>query len=312
MAGYKPITSTFLFKNLGGSVLTGKINEAASKGKRYSEQDLLEQFVYIRNYEKSLLKQRVMTEFKEGRIEVIYADNVQVSKLMPFVLIPSQMGHKAVVFLNPFCNMRSDGLLNIRGNLLYTLLESAYLAKNFADNYNAIKNDTLVRQQGALMYANIFIKPINKMFNTNLDSIREGKILFLASKFYLKNVLGIDNDEYIFNVGSKIANRVSPYTLKETDSLVDEEAYQDLGTFIQALGDERLQLGFEGKLQIRNYLFNYISMYGESAPFALESMIYFIFMVNTVRRGAEKVFNQIQLEPIIEKSGEKMLRNLYR
>lgn len=312
MAGYKPITSTFLFKNLGGSVLTGKINEAASKGKRYSEQDLLEQFVYIRNYEKSLLKQRVMTEFKEGRIEVIYADNVQVSKLMPFVLIPSQIGHKAVVFLNPFCNMRSDGLLNIRGNLLYTLLESAYLAKNFADNYNAIKNDTLVRQQGALMYANIFIKPINKMFNTNLDSIREGKILFLASKFYLKNVLGIDNDEYIFNVGSKIANRVSPYTLKETDSLVDEEAYQDLGTFIQALGDERLQLGFEGKLQIRNYLFNYISMYGESAPFALESMIYFIFMVNTVRRGAEKVFNQIQLEPIIEKSGEKMLRNLYR
>jgi len=312
MAGYKPITSTFLFKNLGGSVLTGKINEAASKGKRYSEQDLLEQFVYIRNYEKSLLKQRVMTEFKEGRIEVIYADNVQVSKLMPFVLIPSQMGHKAVVFLNPFCNMRSDGLLNIRGNLLYTLLESAYLAKNFADNYNAIKNDTLVRQQGALMYANIFIKPINKMFNTNLDSVREGKILFLASKFYLKNVLGIDNDEYIFNVGSKIANRVSPYTLKETDSLVDEEAYQDLGTFIQALGDERLQLGFEGKLQIRNYLFNYISMYGESAPFALESMIYFIFMVNTVRRGAEKVFNQIQLEPIIEKSGEKMLRNLYR
>ena len=312
MAGYKPITSTFLFKNLGRSVLTGKINEAASKGKRYSEQDLLEQFVYIRNYEKSLLKQRVMTEFKEGRIEVIYADNVQVSKLMPFVLIPSQMGHKAVVFLNPFCNMRSDGLLNIRGNLLYTLLESAYLAKNFADNYNAIKNDTLVRQQGALMYANIFIKPINKMFNTNLDSIREGKILFLASKFYLKNVLGIDNDEYIFNVGSKIANRVSPYTLKETDSLVDEEAYQDLGTFIQALGDERLQLGFEGKLQIRNYLFTYISMYGESAPFALESMIYFIFMVNTVRRGAEKVFNQIQLEPIIEKSGEKMLRNLYR
>ena len=312
MAGYKPITSTFLFKNLGGNVLTSKINDAATKGKRYSEQDLLEQFVYIKNYEKSLLKQRVMTEFKEGRIEILYADNIQVSKLMPFVLIPSQIGHKAIIFLNPFCNMRSDGLLSIRGNLLYTLMESAYLAKNFADNYNAIKNDTLVRQQGALMYANIFIKPINKMFNTNLDSIREGKILYLASKFYLKNVLGIDNDEYIHNVGCKIANRVSPYTLKEVDSLVDEEAYQDLGTFIQALGDERLQLGFEGKLQIRNYLFNYISMFGESAPFALESMIYFIFMVNTVRRGAEKVFNQIQLEPIIEKNGEKMLRNLYR
>jgi hypothetical protein len=312
MAGYKPITSTFLFQNLGGSQLTGKINEAATKGKRYGEQDLLEQFVYIKNYEKSLLKQRVMTEFKEGRIELIYAEDVQVSKLMPFILVPSQMGHKAIIFLNPFCGMRSDGLLNIRGNLLYTLMESAYLAKNFVDNYNAIKNDTLMRQQGALMYANVFIKPINKMFNTNLDSTREGKVLFLASKFYLKNVLGVDNEEYIFSVGSKIANRVSPYTLKEVDSLVDEEAYENLATFIQALGDERLQLGFEGKLQVRTYLYNYITMFGEAAPFCLESMIYFIFMVNTVRRGGEKTFNQMQLEPIVEKSGEKMLRNLYR
>jgi hypothetical protein len=312
MAGYKPITSTFLFQNLGGSQLTGKINEAATKGKRYGEQDLLEQFVYIKNYEKSLLKQRVMTEFKEGKIELIYAEDVQVSKLMPFILVPSQMGHKAIIFLNPFCGMRSDGLLNIRGNLLYTLMESAYLAKNFVDNYNAVKNDTLMRQQGALMYANVFIKPINKMFNTNLDSTREGKVLFLASKFYLKNVLGVDNEEYIFSVGSKIANRVSPYTLKEVDSLVDEEAYENLATFIQALGDERLQLGFEGKLQVRTYLYNYITMFGEAAPFCLESMIYFIFMVNTVRRGGEKTFNQMQLEPIVEKSGEKMLRNLYR
>ena len=312
MAGYKPITSTFLFQNLGGSQLTGKINEAATKGKRYGEQDLLEQFVYIKNYEKSLLKQRVITEFKEGRIELIYAEDVQVSKLMPFILVPSQMGHKAIIFLNPFCGMRSDGLLNIRGNLLYTLMESAYLAKNFVDNYNAVKNDTLMRQQGALMYANVFIKPINKMFNTNLDSTREGKVLFLASKFYLKNVLGVDNEEYIFSVGSKIANRVSPYTLKEVDSLVDEEAYENLATFIQALGDERLQLGFEGKLQVRTYLYNYITMFGEAAPFCLESMIYFIFMVNTVRRGGEKTFNQMQLEPIVEKSGEKMLRNLYR
>jgi hypothetical protein len=150
------------------------------------------------------------------------------------------------------------------------------------------------------------------MFNTNLDTTREGKLLFLAGKFYLKNVLGIDNDEYIFNVCSKIANRVSPYTLKEVDTIVDEEAYADLSTFLQAITDDRLQLGFEGRLQVRNYLYTYISMYGESAPFCLESMIYFIFMVNTVRRGAEKIFNQFQLESIIEKSGEKMLRNLYR
>ena len=312
MAGYKPITSTFLFKNLGGNQLTSKINEAVMKGKKLTEQDLLEQFIHIKNYERSLLKQRVMTEYKEGRIELVYADGVQISKLMPFILVPGQMGHKVVIFLNPFCNMRSDGLISIQGGLLYTLMESGYLAKNFADNYNSVKNDTLMRQQGALMYANIFIKPINKVFNIHVDATREGKVLFLASKFYLKNVLGIDNDEYIFNVSSKVADRVSPYTLREVDNIVNEEAYEDISTFITALGDEKLNLGFEGKLQVRTYLYNYMTMFGESAPFCLESMIYFIFMVNTVRRGGNNIFTLFQLEPIVEKSGEKMLRNLYR
>lgn len=34
MAGYKPITSTFLFKNLGGNILTGKI-KTINKGGCY-------------------------------------------------------------------------------------------------------------------------------------------------------------------------------------------------------------------------------------------------------------------------------------
>ena len=130
MAGYKPITSTFLFKNLGGSNLTGRINEAVSKGRKLTQHDLLEQFVHIQNYERSLLKQRVLTEVKEGRIEIVYAEGVQLSQLMPFILVPAQIGYKAVLFLNPFCNMRQDGLINIQGSLLYTLLESAYLAKH--------------------------------------------------------------------------------------------------------------------------------------------------------------------------------------
>lgn len=311
MAGYKPITSTFLFKNLGGSNLTGRINEAVSKGRKLTQHDLLEQFVHIQNYERSLLKQRVLTEVKEGRIEIIYAEGAQLSQLMPFILVPAQIGYKAVLFLNPFCNMRQDGLINIQGSLLYTLLESAYLAKNFVENYNSIKNDTLVRQQGALMFANIFVRPLNKQYNLHADRTREGKVMFLASKYYLKNVLGIDNDEYIFNVSSRIADTVSPYTLKELDMLVEDEAYQDISTFIQALANDKLNLGLVN-LQVRSYLNAYISMYKEASTLCLESMVYFIFMVNTVRRGGNNIFNSLQLEPIVEKSGEKMLRNLYR
>lgn len=311
MAGYKPITSTFLFKNLGGSNLTGRINEAVAKGRKLTERDLLEQFVHIKNYERSLLKQRVLTEVKEGRIEMVYADGVQLSQIMPFILVPSQVGYKAVLFLNPFCNMRADGLISMHGSLLYTLLESAYLAKNFVENYNSIKNDTLVRQQGALMFANIFTRPLNKQFNLHADRTREGKVMFLAAKYYLKNVLGIDNDEYIFNVASRIADTVSPYTLKELDMLVEDDCYQDISTFIQGLANEKLNLGLGG-LQVRTYLNSYISMYKEASTLCLESMVYYIFMVNTVRRGGNNIFNSLQLEPIVEKSGEKMLRNLYR
>ena len=52
-------------------------------------------------------------------------------------------------------------------------------------------------------------------------------------------------------------------------------------------------------------------MYGESAPFALESMIYYIFMVNTVRRGADKLFNQITIRTNRRKNQEKKCLEVY-
>ena len=78
MAGYKPITSTFLFKNLGGNVLTGKINEAATSGKRYSEQDLLEQFVQS-VLKRDHLKKKKSKLFTNYYLNMVIHQNLKVN-----------------------------------------------------------------------------------------------------------------------------------------------------------------------------------------------------------------------------------------
>jgi hypothetical protein len=48
--------------------------------------------------------------------------------------------------------------------------------------------------------------------------------------------------------------------------IVEEEAFENLGSFIEALQDERLHLNLKG-LQVRGYIYSFVSMYKPSALF---------------------------------------------
>ena len=121
------------------------------------------------------------------------------------------------------------------------------------------RNNNVLIAQGSTLYANMFVKPINKRFNVHTDRERENKILFLAAKFYLKNVLGLQNNEIVFNNAMKACKGGNPFILKELDALIPDEAFTDLGTFIEALKNDNLNLGLIG-LSARGYLELFISL----------------------------------------------------
>lgn len=305
---YKNIQSTFVFNQLKDVVLDS-IQGSLREGKVLSNVELEEQMMLIKKYINSAIKPKVMNDYEQGLIRLIYApESVKRVSSVPYVMSIIDGRMVANVFVSSFGNMRQDGMISLDYRKLYVLMESAYLSKTFLSKYDRYKN-TGASIYGCVTYANMFVKPLNKKFNIHTDRTRENSILFLAAKFYLKNVLGLQNEEMVFNNAMKACKAPNPIILKEIDNLMDEEAFRDLGTFLEALKDEKLNLGLSG-LTARGYLELYIGLYGGASVFALEMMPYFIFVGNSAI-NAMGIVNNYSLEDIMEKGMPKLLGQFY-
>lgn len=309
MSNYKNMQSTFVYEQMKLS-LNDTIMNSLKQGKVLSQNELEEQFMLIKKYISSGLKIKIMTELNKGTIRLLFVPNdVQKATSIPFVMSVIDGRLTANVLVSSFGNARKDGMVSIDYRKLYTLMEAAYMAREFLASYDKYKNNNVVLTQGAVVYANMFVKPINKRFNLHADRNRENAVLFLAAKFYLKNVIGVTNEDIAFNTALKACKAGNPILLKEIDTMIPDEAYQNLGTFLEALKDEKLNLGLSN-LTARGYLELYIGLYGGATVFALELFPYFLFVGNAAMNSMGLV-NNFALEDIMEKGMPKILAQFY-
>lgn len=308
---YKAMQSTTIYNFLKEPINNTIQNLSNSNVKILTQQELEEQFLMIKNYINSPLKSKIMNELNQGTMRLIYSQNTGLSYL-PFIMRGDRNTGRVQcvdIVVSSYGNMKENGTINMEYRKLYTLMESAYLAKNFLLKYDRYRNNNTLVVQGATLYANMFAKPLNKRYNINVDRERENKVLFLAAKFYLKNVLGLQNEEVIFNNALKACKGANPIILQEVNSIIDEEAYNNITSFIDALKSDLLHLGLND-LQVRGYLDTFIQLYGQSTIFALELMPYFIFVGNAALNSMGLV-NNYNLEAIMEKGMAKILAQLY-
>lgn len=302
--GYKAISSTYVFKQFQGNIVN-VIQDTITKSDILSEEELQEQIVMINKYIKSGLKLKVMKEFEENKIRLLYAkDGTQKMTSLPFIMTVANSDISANVIVSTFGSRRKDGVVNIEYRKLYTLMESSYIAKQVLVNFNRYKNNSALINS-CVMYANMFVKPLNRKFNIHLDRNKENTALFLAAKFYLKNVMEMNNEEIIFNTAMNACKAPNPLLLQEADSIIPDEAYKDLGTFINALKEDKLRIGLSN-LTGRGYLESFISQYGGATIFALEMLPYWLFVVNASISSMGLV-NNYALEDITERDGAKLI-----
>jgi hypothetical protein len=292
------------------NIIKEGISGASAKGKVLTNRELEEQLMMIKKYVNSAIKPAVMAEFEQGTIRLVYApEDVKRVRSLPFALRPVDGKVCVDVYVHLHGNMRQDGQVSVNYRRLYNLMETAYLAKKFVMGFERYKNNSAIIQQGCILYSNMFVKPINKKFNLHVDMNRENKVRFLSAKFYLKNVLGMQNDEVVFNTAMKACKGGNPLSLRELDMIFPEEAFTNLGTFIDALKDDRLSLGLGG-LTVRGYLDSYIGLYGDTTILALELFPYFLFVGHAALNDMNLVRNNA-LEDIMEKGMPKLIGQLY-
>lgn len=301
---YKPITQTYVFSQLQSTILD-TVQKTLTKSDILSKEELEEQFILIKKYVKSALKIKVLKEVEDNNIRLLYApDDINKITSLPFIMSVEGGNLIGNVIVSSFGNRRQDGIVNVDYRKLYTLMESAFIAKRFLSNYNKYRNN-MILVGASSMYASMFVKPLNKKFNVHLDRNRENTIMFLAAKFYLKNLLGIQNEDIVFNTAMKACKTPNPLILKEADVVIDDKAYKDLGTFLNALKEDKLNIGLKN-LTNRGYLEEYISLYGGSTVFGLEMLPYWLYVVNASISSMGLV-NNFALEEITEKNGAKVI-----
>jgi hypothetical protein len=280
---------------------------ALKEGTVLTKANLEEAFLIINKNFKFPLKFTVMEEVEKGDIVLLYSpDNVRIPTSMPFFLTKNAQGKVvSVVLVDTYGKMdKETKYVNVDAKKLYCMMEAAHLARTYYFHSQELAKRNVVITSGSSIYANMFARVLNKKYALNVDKTKYHKVLFLASKFYLINILGLSDGEMAVNYAMKNCIGGNPYILREVNDLMNEEDFKDISLFIKALTRQELGLGL-GDLTVRGFLEQFITMYDHSALLSLEYFPYFLYNVLSVTNGAY-INNQYVLEDIIEKHGPKL------
>ena len=309
----KSVRNTFLYDSMNkGNYLDNNLKSIISKGKKVTAEDLQYEVATINKYYKFAMKKAVLTAFENGTLKALVLPpgaKEKVSASMPFILYGNGGSIGAYVFIDNYVQYaKASDSYNIDPRKLYCLLESAYMAILIQKNHLVFSRSAVLANEGAAIYAHMFIRVLNRKYALNVDRRAYAKVLFLAAKFFMINLLGMEpGSESVFNYALKASEADSPITVKELDQRFDaNQAYKDFNTFITFMRKNAYMITQSlAELTLRDYLVDYVNMYSSTAIFALEHFSYFMFAVDSVILGAY-LNNQAILEDIVGKSGAKL------
>lgn len=306
----KSIRDTFLYKSMNKSGYTDKtISTAIKKGIVLTPSDLAYEVNTISKIYKYADKEDVLRAYSEGILKPIVLPqglNERMTNSIPFMLGMNGRQLIAYVFIDNYVTNK-DGAYSIDPKKLYCLLESAYIAIKVQQAFVAISRNSIVCAEGATIFAHMFIRVLNKKYALNVDKRAYSKVLYLAAKYYLVSILGMEyNSDAANNYAMKVADITSPFMVNDLDEKFPKEAFTDLATFITAIANSAYLISQSlANLTTREYIADFVNLYQPSSLFALEHLSYFLYMINSVVLGAY-LNNQAVLEDIIGKSGVKI------
>jgi hypothetical protein len=307
---YKSLESSFIYRELNHD---GRLSEQMmgllQKGEILTKKDLEEQFLMIQKNFKYPLKFKILDEVEKENIILMYApDNIKIPLAVPFFLTRSKQDKiVAVVCVDLFGSKKANGI-TVDSKKLYTLMEAAYFAKLCYNYSKQIASRNTVISVGGSIYGNILVRVFNKKYALNIDKLKMNKLIYLANKFYMINLLGLQDNDVTRNYALKACVAANHFSLEEADRIFNPEAYKDISTFILELKNKDLGFNFKD-LQVRGFLESYIQMYDASMLLALESFPYFFYNVLSVTNGAF-LNSQYVLEDIVGTGGAKIYADL--
>ena len=310
----KSIRDTFTYQAINKERSLDKLLKTfLTKAIKADSNMLMSQYSTIQSYYKSALKTPVLDAVNDDLVvPMIYPKGItannKVPTSIPFILLKTATGAvKAVAVIDNWASITENNKVVIDPNKLYTFIEGAYIARALEMQFNNIRHAAILHTDATSIYAQMFTRVLNRDFALNVDKDAYNKVLFLAAKFFLMNLLQLKNSDSVFNYATKAAGVTSAIALKRLDDAFDDDCYKDISTFITAIKNKAYMIN-NGltKLDVRTYMERYIRMYKNSSLFSLEHLSYFLFNIFACLNGAHINDSYAWEAAMGKKSGDKL------
>lgn len=309
----RSLESTFTYRNLNRSnAISENMMKLMQNGIRLTSKELEEPLMIINKNFKFPLKFKVLEAFNQGTIQIMYGINSKLPTCLPFFLTKTNKDRiVAIVVADLYGTLdKETNSVKIDPKKLYCMMEAAYLSIVCYDHSNELSTKSIVLSGGSNIYSMMFTRVLNKKYSLNIDKTKMHKVILLSSMFYLINIMGLTNNDIVFNYSIKNCPNGNLYTLQQTANMMKTEDFADLETFIKAITRPEVGLNLKD-LTVRNYLESFISMYEASALLSIESFYYFLYNIISVTNGAY-INNQYVLEDIVGATGNKIYNELLK
>ena len=288
MKNLKSLSATFLYKMYNSTLnLNNTILKISSSDSEVLTEDDLK--FYIADFERRYnfpLKNKVLEDFKNGRVKLLYNEkNYKLPSTIPAYLINNGKAIICCVNLSNFMRKNKNGEYIIDTKILYSYMQMGTILCMCYSKYAYMKNKVNIIKLGSYMYAKMFTKVMNKMFTLSITPAKSDTINYLASMFFITNLLG--RDEYsIEEMNKKYAldncTKMNQLVIDDYVSAFTINDYENLDTFLKAISENIP--GFED-LNTRSFVDNYLMNYGPSMLFGIEYLPYFLGNLAYVQVG---------------------------
>lgn len=183
-----------------------------------------------------------------------------------------------VIDISSYGKYNNEGNINIFPRTLYGLLQNALVLYTVTTKFPKIERNTTLAIVTSLGYAKMFCHVLDKILGININPVRSDISYFLVTKFFLKCIYGYeDSEESINNIArNNTINKSELSLLLEMENeLNKEKLYNHFMDFCRELN--KLE-GFK-RLNGRNFIDNYLQMYGEASMLSIDYLPSFISVI---------------------------------
>lgn len=308
------LSDSFIWHHLNGDgTITDKMTQIIKEGEHVKGDRIPTALLAFKNRLKSPLTNKILEELNDGSIELLFKSDIKFPLYMPFFLMSTgPHSVKGYVVINNMDTTDNGNEITLDARKLKVALEACMIAISINRLGESVKlRGTTMIKSGSKIYSSVMTECINRKHAIKMDVNVYNSLLYLSSKFFIVNTLGVKNlqEETLRNYCLYNCKQPDYSFIRRVDEQFLDEDYEDISKFIGKIANTPEFRNRLGNLTVGGYIQNYINTFDSSMLLAMENFNYLMYNIIAVNESTF-INNYTVLKNIIGDDGRKIYSDI--